>query len=693
MPTNLYEVRKGKKGSVEDFIKSKYEDHKQRMTDLYREWALTLAWTRGHQNVNFNPTTKQWTKVKRNPWQTRLISNLLLPLVRSKVARLYLPRPVWDVIPATPDQEDIDISHTARKILEDVWVRHNLTTKLIRKSFWQAITGNAFMKVGWDSKAGKEVQIDPRSVEDQALDQFMAINGLEVPPNLITVNEGDLFIEPVSPFNMVFDHMSNVFEDSDWCFELNLRSKDWIIDEFGTKWKDKISETNEAEALIHPYIHLDDDVKQVNRRGVLTFEMYIKKCRQFKKGLYVFMADDQLLVTPKDLPFEHGKKPYVHHIEIYDPVTPWGTSCAIQVRPNQARYNRVQSVITDHINLTSKVQWLIPRSAHITQITNRPGENIFFSGAIPPTQTQPRNIPMYVEQTLERTRRDMQDTSSFHNVSQGQGDTGVRSGRAVLALQDADDSVDSPIFGWEDKCLRDLGVLVLETLNQYVTEEKVIRVRGEFNELQTLKYTGAMLKGNSPGDYFDVRIKTYGRHILSRAGREAQVINFVQLGLLNPQDPNDRDIILEMLGSGDVERIFDQEEADRTRQWDEIQAMEQGQPVEVLAGENHKEHLKMIKRWLASSRRDKASPEAIKLIQLHYIMHMQMQAAELVQQQAIAQGAVQGDYDTTTINQSITGPSGNRNGQRPAGPAGGPSRFQGLAGEQAGSLTGVNRTQ
>lgn len=701
MTTDLHEIRKGKKDTVEDFIKTRYSDHKLRMVDLYREWALTLAWTGGHQNVNFNSKRKKWEKTKRNEWQTRLISNLLLPLVRSKVARLYTPRPLWDTIPATPDQEDIDIANVSKKILQDTWVKENLTTKMIRKSFWQSTCGNAFMKVGWDPKAGKSIEIDPRSLLEQDLDTFMAASGIEILPEMIEVNEGELFVDPISPFNLFFDHMVDVFDDSDWCIEVNLTSKDSIIAEHGNKWKDKLSETNEAEALIHPYIYTDDN-QHVNRKGVLTFELFIVKGKRFKNGLYAKMADDQMLISPKDLPFNHGKKPYVHFLEIYSPLSPWGTCVAQHVRPNQARYNKIQSTITDHIILTSKVQWLIPRQAQVQQITNRPGENIHYNGVIPPSQTKPQNIPMYVENTLERTRRDMQDTSSFHNVSQGQGDQGVRSGRAVLALQDADDSIDAPIFGWEDESLRKLGVLVLETINQFTTEEKIIKTRGEFNELQTLTYTGEMLVGESQGDYFDVRVKTYGRHILSRAGREAQVMQYVNLGLLNPQVPADRDIILEMLGSGDTERIFDQEEADRTRQWNEVQTMLQGQPVDVLMGENHKEHLKMLQRFIASGKRDQASEESIKLIQDHYLKHLKMQAAELVQQQIIAQGAIQGAYNTQTVNDgsSPAGGSGGGNGQQPGGgnPFGGAQRI----GDQSGSLsseraneaglTGVNRT-
>lgn len=674
---HLHEVKPSKKGSVEAFIKERFDDNRTRMVDFHREWALTLAWVRGHQNVDFNVKTNTWIRPKTNPWQTRLISNLLLPMVRNKVARQTAVRPVWDVIPATPDPDDIEIARTSTKIARHKWITLDMTRTLIRTLFWQSTCGNCFMKVGWDKEAGDEIQIPSRDIEDELISQFMALNGIEEAPETINIRQGEEFVDVVPPFNISVDPLVALFEESPYVIESNIRSIDWIVDKFGTKWKDKIGETDSADVLIHPFV-FSETTEKTNRRGVLVHELYIEKSRQFKNGSYALMADGQFLVTPTKFPFDHGKKPYIHYMEIYDPVSMWGTCVAQQTRGNQARYNRIQSVITDHINLTSKVQWLIPRRAQVTAITNKPGQNIEYSGNIQPSQTKPSNIPMYVENTLERTRRDMQDTSSLHNVSQGQNEPGVRSGRAILALQDTDDSIEGPTFLWLDNAIARTGVLVLKIINQFVAQEQILQLVGEFNELETLTYTGAMLQGKNSGDYFDVRVKTLGRQSMSRATREAQVTGFIEIGLLDPI--RDRDTIFAMLGDADTMTIVDEEAIDRTRQWNEIQRMLQGEQVQVLIGENHGVHLTTIKKFMASSKRDKASPESLQMIQEHVVQHMNMQAGELVQQQLIIQGAIA----NATGNGNTDG-----NGQA-AGRAGG-RRESGAKDRNTGANTGTDR--
>ena len=194
---NLHEVKLGKKGSVESFITERFTDNRTRMCDFHREWALTLAWVRGHQNVDYNLKTKKWVKPQQNPWQTRLISNLLLPMVRNKVARQTSVRPTWDVIPATPDPEDIEIARASTKILKHKWITLDMTRTLIRTLFWQSTCGNAFMKVGWDKEAGDEIQVRAGDIEDELITQFLSLHGIEETPEILNVRRGEEFIDVV----------------------------------------------------------------------------------------------------------------------------------------------------------------------------------------------------------------------------------------------------------------------------------------------------------------------------------------------------------------------------------------------------------------------------------------------------------------------------------------------------------------
>src|SRR3990172_2444220 len=214
---NLYDVKKGKKESVVDFINDRFKKHRDNMQDLHRSWMLNLAWTRGYQNVDFDKIDKKFkTTNAQQPWKVRLISNLMLPVVRRIVAQMSYIHPVWDVIPATSDEEDIHIAETQTKVLQDVWQRVDLNQKLIRLLFWQSTCASAFLKVGWDADAGDEMEVNPKNVQEDLLREFLEYQGLSVIPETLKVNAGELFVDVVPPFNITFDDSVSVMEDSQW---------------------------------------------------------------------------------------------------------------------------------------------------------------------------------------------------------------------------------------------------------------------------------------------------------------------------------------------------------------------------------------------------------------------------------------------------------------------------------------------
>jgi len=634
---HVFEIKK-KKESVIDFINDRFQFTRLSMQETYRSWMLNLAWVRGFQNVDYSLKDRNFRYYnKRDPWKVRLISNLMLPIVRRMVTTLVTHKNPWDVIPATSDEEDIQISETAAKVLQNLWVTKTLDQKIIRVAFWQSTCCSCFMKVGWDPDLGDLFKVNPEDTEPDAIQQFMEFHGFDVIPDEIIVNKGDMFIDVVPPFNLIFDENASVIEDSMWSIESTLRSKDWVVEQFGNKFKN-LPESKEHELFLYPFIRRQHDnrTSAAVRTGVLIHELFVKRNKKHKKGLHAVIAGGQVLKAPGDNPYDHGELPYSHFLEIYDPASLYGTCSAEQIRPNQARYNRIQSGIMEQINQMANLQWLNPRQSGIKQFTNRPGQVLTYNFPHKPDQVQLRPIPAYVERLLDRTRLDIQDTASSHDVSQAKAEPGVRSGRAVLALQDADDQILGPALLWFDKAIGKVGRLALQTMTQFITEDRVISVRGDFNEEQAIIFSGETLQGKTKGaDYWKVRTKTFGRQAMTRAGRESLVRVLLELGLLNPQ--THREELLSILGAADVLSIYDKSSADRTRQWKEIQGIIAGQPAIVHLGQNHEAHINAIKRFISGSQWDKLDINVKQAISKHMSDHMQQQVLEGIFPQLFAQ--------------------------------------------------------
>jgi hypothetical protein len=238
---------------------------------------------------------------------------------------------------------------------------------------------------------------------------------------------------------------------------------------------------------------------------------------------------------------------------------------------------------------------------------------------------------------------DIQDTASSHDVSEAKAEPGIRSGKAVLALQDADDSVLGPVLLWFDEKLAESGSLLIQTISQYVSENKIIQVQGEFSELETITFTGNMLEGQNKGNYWDVRVKTFGRQAMSRSGREQLTRTLIELQLLHPQ--MHRDELLHIIGAADTLTIYDQTSIDRTRQWKELELITTGgseaaNTVEVVMGQNHEIHINMIKKFISSSKWEKLDQNQKLAVTEHYKRHLQMAASEIAMKQAYMQQAL-----------------------------------------------------
>jgi len=665
---HLYEIKKNKKESIKDFVLTRFKENREGRVELYRSWMLNLAWTRGYQNVDFDKTRRQYIRPTKESWRPRLIANIMLPIMRKTLAKLTYIHPVWDVIPATPDEQDIAISQTSTRLLRHYWDTMDISLKLVRLLSWQSICGNAFFKVGWDSTLGKDIDYDSQLIESGVMQQLMEVMGLREIPKKVKVKEGDVFTEVVSPFNITTDDNAAVLQDTDYIIESSIRSKDWIVEKFGRKW-DKLVEKEESEITLFPSVYNHGE-KRGPRKGVLIHELYVKHTGLFPKGIHAIFGNTEQLYCG-DLPFQHGQLPYVHFTEIYDPGNFWGTCVTEQIRPSQAEYNRIKSGIVEQINLMSKIPWLVPSQAggNSANISNRPGEIITYNFPYKPEQGDLKPIPAYVERMLDRVLADIQNTASSHDSSEGKGEPGLRSGKAVLALQEADDSIFGPVLLWFDDRLSYTGRLILQTICQFSTEERVLQITGEFNELETLKFTGTMLKGTNDGDYFKVRVKTYGRQIMSRSGRNQLAQTLVESGLLHPI--NDREQLLGILGAADIMSVYDKNASDRARQWREIQTIiSTQQPVPVAPAENHDVHILTVKKYISSNRWDQHPPEIKQLVIQHWQDHVKQQSYEAVMPQLFAQqliGAVNGPGNSNATGGPTPGPGNATAGSAPTG--------------------------
>jgi hypothetical protein len=615
---NSYDVKWSDKESVGSYVTEILKDRVEDLKDFHRDNYVNILWALlGRQDVYYDRFTRSIIDKKPPEWKVKIISNLLFPQVRRTIAKLA-KQPVWDVMPATTEQADINISQLDKNILIHYWFYLRMPGKFIDFLTWLVCTGNGVFKVGWDAKSGETLKLTD---EDKAV--YKNATGKTKAPSQIWM--GDPFIEVCSPFS-VFWEKGQKLSESDWCIHVKLRTPDYVY----KRYKVKVDPCNRKSDFYDFKL-----INLMNNGSTDSMSNKVAVVEYFDNDHYALLFNDNVHLIGAN-PYE--EKPFVHVVEVPVPGAELGTSSVKQNRPNQAQYNGTRSRILQHSILMGNPKWAVARGAKIHQrsLDDRSGEVVEYNYPFKPDVIKPSALPAYIERILQTCRDDMRDIGSFHEVSQAQGEPGLRSGKAVLALQDADDLIQSVPLQLINEGLQEVGVKLLKVINKFVDEERLARITGDNKELQIFSFTGKSLQGQNAGrpgvNYFDVRISTYSAYPLTRIGMEERIRSLIEFQLLDPIQ--DRNKILSMLANSDLGAEMDEYAIDRTQATEENYAMLQGSQPQALPVENHQIHIDSHSKFI-KSRKNSIDPEVLKLFFQHIDQHRMVEAQDMARQQQI----------------------------------------------------------
>jgi len=268
------------------------------------------------------------------------------------------------------------------------------------------------------------------------------------------------------------------------------------------------------------------------------------------KGFHAVQVGSKV-IRKGQIPYQHGRVPICYNKFADVSGTPRGHTPVTDLLPLQADINRNISQQAENRELMANPVWLAPHGSivDINEWTDRPGGIRTYRGN-KPELVAGAAMPDQVNTQVAQAVRFAQDLIGLRDVSQAKNPPNVRSGRAILALREADDERLGVYAEARREFFADIGRLTLQTISQYVTEERLIRIMGEEDEGRVRRFTGSMLTGQSTGpgaNYFDVIVETAGLS-QSPAARQENVAALAQQGFLRPEDPDHERIVFEVLG-------------------------------------------------------------------------------------------------------------------------------------------------
>ena len=314
----------------------------------------------------------------------------------------------------------------------------------------------------------------------------------------------------------------------------------------------------------------------------------------------------------------------------------WGLGTVENLIPIQKGYNRTLSQIIENANNMGNIKLMAPKGHEMAKeaFDDSGSEVIEYNIEHEPHELQPAALPSYVTDLLSIYDRNFEDVSGQHEVSNGRAPAGVKSGAALNALQEQDDTRLAPTKMRAFRCLEALGIYILKLYEQNQSEERSYQLIGESNfDLEEITLSPQDIASLNK----DVRVQTENLISAHKRLKQEQVMEMYNYGLFGDQeDPRVRKKILKILEFGDIGDIFNEVNIDVSQAKKEndnfitgeyLEAMPDPKTGQMIASieafdfENHELHINEHNRLRKSERYRQLSPDQREQIDFHVRQH------------------------------------------------------------------------
>lgn len=562
---------------------------RQARTKVERQWHLNLAFYFGRQNVVVTDTAASTTGFVLRipdapPWRVRLVINRIRPIIRTMLAKLTSNKPIFTVVPLSGEDRDIVAARVGEQIFSAQWSSKNIQRVLRQSVWWAANTGCGFIKCYWDPDA---VDLDS--------DQM-----------------GDILYERVDPYHVFVPNLEEEdIENQPYVLHVMTKSVEWARAHYpNVKSFPLIKSTDNV---------LDDqflsvlDVEKSQREEVLCLEYWIKPGynEEYKDGGYVLVVGDTVVANDTVYPYHHSMYPFA---KIDDIPTGkfYADSVTADLVPLQREYNRTVSQIVEAKNRMAKPQLLAAQgSVDTRRITSEPGQVIEYIPGYPPPSPLPlQNLPPYVENSLERILASMDDISGQHEISRGNTPPQVTAATAISFLQEQDDSKLAYTVASIEDAIAKLGRMTLGYVRQFWTTPRLVRVVGNDGAFEAAYY-----KAKDLGSAYDVRVEAGSTLQMSKAAKQAFIMDAMKNALLPPE------MGMEMLGIAGIDRIYEELLTDKRQAERENLKMSLGLPLMANDFDNHDLHIRIHNRFRKTQEFEMLPPEIKGQFDVHVAQH------------------------------------------------------------------------
>ena len=450
-------------------------------------------------------------------WKTRMVYNFPFSAVETILPIIGDFMPVVDIMPK--EANDVYFADMVQKRFKQIANSSNLYQKLIHSIKDSLIYGNGMVEIlpafHGDRFTGFDIEVvDPFTVFPESYATDMGFdNGnyyiFAIPMHLDKI-EQQFGVRPSSEGNLD-DYMAFQIEDG----ENNANAK------------------KDVPMALVKECYFDDPNKDV-----------------YPHGRHTVIAGETLLVDDRIPVFMIGNYKSPHNF--------WGIGEPELVRTIVKTMNETMSSIADSIKKTGFPSRLVTPRAKAKMkrpLTGRPGEEILVDDVHNDVGWEsPPAIPGYVQNFIQQNSFFMDGITGVQDVTQGRTPTGVKSGRAIMALQEASQPrIRFKINHEIKRYIREIGEYMVNLIQIYDTEIQSIREKNPSGAYEFAEYdpngvfdaNGARegMEGFDPStaktmrdSNFDIEVASGSRYPGGRMAKEERAIELYQQGIYGIED-------------------------------------------------------------------------------------------------------------------------------------------------------------
>ena len=588
-----------------------------------REWFRNILFFAGRQWLIWDTGLRRYRPKNLPVWFPTPVGNKFAEKVNDIVSALAQGRPPINYFPATANAEDIataEIAERNRDVLYEEAETEEFESEL---AAWLVLTGNVFLLPYYDyapefgtrelplsqcAACGKIME--PTDVMKGACpacqgQTFGPAIGLDGAPMQKSFPIGAMRSDIISPFEFRTDPRIRRMSKQRWFARLNT----YDIEFAQHRWKEFASKIQPDKEDKLSQFYLDSLAYVSTAFGGTAFspsasstdakapratvyEYQEMPSDFFPEGARIIRVGKHgPIVELGPVPTRFGAgprkgKPFLPPVHFGFDVVPgrfWRKTRMDDLANLQSYRNLIDAALKLTVKRTANSVWLNPIGSGVERITGEPGQQIDYTPVSlgGTTWAKPERVPPDLTGVgpltgLKQVVDDeMEKIAGTFFVGSGDTPPGVTAASALAFLGERAERSMSPLKREYARGWKEWEWKSLEIFRANATDERFRVIAGKNKKWEMEKFSKADLSGA-----VNLRIDYRGLFPKSIATQRATIAQLVQLGVVNPQDPQQQFKILEAFGETALKGSEDIDRMEAVKEWDKF--LEKNEPPILL---------------------------------------------------------------------------------------------------------------